>query len=410
MLFRRATQQIIQDLQFFPVVGIIGPRQVGKTTLAKFILNQLSPAKAAPGGFQPIAFQANAFQIKSQMLYLDLELDTDRRKLHDAQTYLTYHQDKCIVIDEVQRMPELFPLLRALVDMDRRPARFILLGSATPEIIKGTSETLAGRIAYTELAPFSWLEAAGSATMLRHWLLGGFPASILASKISYAERWLQSFIESFIYRDLQELGHEISPQLVTRLLEMIASLHGNLLNQADLARSVGTSQPTVKRYLDLLEGSFMIERLQPYFVNISKRLVKQPKIYIRDSGILHYLLGIRSMDALLGHIAVGASWEGYVIEQIRRVTLNKNYRFYFYRTHKGAECDLILITPDGKRICIEIKRSVNQTLSRGFYEVQKDITPEQSFVIVPDGETYPTKDNIWICGLNEFLTDRLPKL
>lgn len=388
MLKRHITKQILQDLEYFPVVGIVGPRQAGKTTLAKHIITQLDDTKS---------------------IYLDLELDADRRKLEDAETYLKYHQDKCVVIDEVQRMPELFSLLRALIDMDRRPGRYILLGSASPEMIKGSSETLAGRIAYNELTPFSWLEAKGTVSLHHHWLFGGFPGAMLADKPAYAKRWLKSFTETFVQRDLQELGHQISPPLVSRMLEMIASLHGQILNQSDLSRALGVSAPTVNRYLDLLEGGFVITRLQPYFVNISKRLVKQPKIYLRDTGILHHLLGIRDMEQLLGHIAVGASWEGYVLEQIRRCS-GGEIKIYFYRTHKGAESDAVIVTPDGKKYCIEIKRSQSASIPKGFFEVIKDVQPERSFVISETGESYPTKDGVQMINLDNFLAETLPEI
>lgn len=388
MLKRHLTKQILQDLEYFPVVGIVGPRQAGKTTLAKHIIAQLDNTKS---------------------MYLDLELDADRRKLEDAETYLKYHQDKCVVIDEVQHMPGLFSLLRALIDMDRRPGRYILLGSASPEMIKGSSETLAGRIAYNELTPFSWLEAKGTASLHHHWLFGGFPQAMLAGKPAYAHRWLKSFTETFVQRDLQELGHQISPPLVTRMLEMIASLHGQILNQSDLSRALGVSAPTVSRYLDLLEGGFIITRLQPYFVNISKRLVKQPKLYFRDTGILHHLLGIRDMEQLLGHVAIGASWESYVLEQIRRCA-GGEVKIYFYRTHKGAESDAIIVTPDGKKYCIEIKRSQSASISKGFFEVIKDVKPQQSFIISESGESYPTKNGIQMVNLEIFLTETLPEI
>lgn len=398
MLHRLISHQIIADLGFFPAVGIIGPRQVGKTTLAKYVQKQISPQGASPSG----TFQADS-------IYLDLELDTDRRKLFDAETFLKYHQDKCVVIDEVQRMPQLLPLLRALIDIDRRPGRFILLGSASPDMIKGSSETLAGRIAYTELTPFSWLEVSDTVSMHDHWLKGGFPQALLAGKLAQTQRWLGQFIETFVQRDLRELGQQVSPPLVERMLEMIASLHAQILNQTDLGRSLGISQPTINRYLNLLEGGFIIQRLQPYFANVSKRIVKQPKIYIRDSGILHSMIGIHGYDHLLGHVSIGASWEGYVIEQIRRVA-GGNWKFYFYRTHKGAESDLVLITPDGKKICIEIKRSASGTVSRGFYETLSDLQPDHRFVIIPDGDAYPKEQNIWVCSLDEFLKAQLPAI
>jgi uncharacterized protein len=388
MLYRHAIKQILQDLEYFPVVGIVGPRQVGKTTLAKHIIGQRDDIKS---------------------IYLDLELSTDRRKLEDPEIYLKYHQDKCVVIDEVQRMPELFVLLRALIDKDRRPGRYILLGSAAPEVIKASSESLAGRIAYNELPPFSLLEAKVTVSLHHHWLFGGFPEAMLAGKPAHAHRWLKSFTETFVQRDLQELGHQISPPLVRRMLEMIASLHGQILNQSDLGRALGVSAPTVNRYLDLLEGGFIITRVQPYFINIAKRLVKQPKLYLRDTGILHYLLGIRAIEQLLGNVAVGASWEGYVLEQVRRCS-GGEVKIYYYRTHKGAESDAIIVTPDGKKYCIEIKRSQSASISKGFFEVIKDVQPEQSFVISESGESYPTKDLVQMVNLETFLTETLPDI
>jgi predicted AAA+ superfamily ATPase len=388
MLKRNITKQLFSDLEYFPVVGIIGPRQAGKTTLAKHIISHLEDTKS---------------------IYLDLELDTDRKKLENAETYLTYHQDKCVVIDEVQRMPKLFPLLRALIDMDRRPGRYILLGSASPEMIKGSSETLAGRISYNELTPFSWLEVKENTQLYHHWLTGGFPKAMLASNPEHTHRWLKAFTETFIQRDLQELGHQISTPIVTRMLEMIASMHGQVLNQSNLARSLGVTAPTVNRYLDLLEGGFIITKLQPYFVNIGKRLVKQPKLYIRDTGILHNLLGIRNIEQLLGHVIVGASWEGYVIEQIRRCTMDE-IKIYFYRTHKGAESDIIIVAPSGKKYCIEIKRSQSASISRGFFEVIKDVKPQHSYIISETGEQYPKKNGIQMTNLETFLIETLPTI
>ena len=279
----------------------------------------------------------------------------------------------------------------------------------TPDMIKGSSETLAGRIAYTELTPFSWLEVSATVAMQDHWLKGGFPQALLAGKLTQTQRWLRQFIETFVQRDLRELGQQVSPPLVERMLEMIASLHAQILNQTDLGRSLGISQPTVSRYLDLLEGGFIIHRLQPYFANVSKRIVKQPKIYIRDSGILHSMIGIHAYAHLLGHASIGASWEGYVIEQIRRV-VGGEWKFYFYRTHKGAESDLVLMTPDGKKICIEIKRSASGTVSRGFYETLTDLQPDHRFVIIPEGDAYPKEQDIWVCSLDELLKTRLPAI
>lgn len=384
MLYRNITTQVLKDLEFFPIVAIIGPRQVGKTTLARYVQEKL----------------------KLDAVFLDLELDSDNRRLEDAESFLQFHQDKCVIIDEVQRIPRLFPLLRALVDMKRRPARFILLGSASPDLIKNSSETLAGRIAYTELTPFSLLEIEGHGTMNDHWMRGGFPLSFLAPDAELSTRWLKNFIATFIQRDLQDLGHQVSQSIIKNLLHMLSVLHGNILNVSDLSRSLGISQPSVSRYLDLLEGAFVVQRLQPFFSSVPKRIVKAPKIYIRDSGILHCIASITSYDQLLGHPIVGASWEGYVIEQIRRV-VGVDWKFYFYRTHKGAETDLILVNPQGKKVCIEIKFSTSLALSRGFYETIKDVQPDRSFVIIPRGDSYPMAENIVVCNLTEFLKSHI---
>ena len=387
MIQRAITQTILEDLSFFPVVGIIGPRQVGKTTLAKKI-------------------QA---RIKEASILIDLELDSDLRKLEDAETYLQAHQDKCVIIDEIQRMPRLFTLLRALVDIERRPGRFIILGSASPRMIKDSSETLAGRISYSELTPFSLLEIKSIKTQEEHWLKGGFPDALLAPSEKFTWRWLRNFIRTFIERDLRELGHEISNVMLSRLLSMLSHVQGQLQNASDLSRSLGVSAPTVNHYLDLLEGSFIINRLQPYFSNVKKRLVKSPKIYFRDSGVLHQISNINDIETLLGHIAVGASWEGYVIEQIKRTSENK-LEMYFYRTHGGAESDLVLIGPGNRIACIEIKLSNAPSVSKGFFESIKDIGPEFKYVICPHTERYERSGGIIVCGLVEFLEKELLKI
>lgn len=385
MFNRLITKHIMEDLSFFPIVGIIGPRQAGKTTLAKFIQKDLF----------------------SGSIYLDLELNSDQRKMIDAETFLKFHHDKCIIIDEVQRMPELFPLLRALVDQDRRAGRFILLGSASPEMLSRSSETLAGRISYNELTPLSLLEVSPTSfTRIEHWLRGGFPESLLSKKNIHRKRWLQNFIETFIYRDLQDLNYIVTPKLIENLLTMLTSINGNILNMSNLSRSLGVSQPTINRYLDLLEGGFIITRLQPYFANVPKRIIKAPKIYIRDSGILHNLAHIDSYEQLMGHSIVGGSFEGYAIEQIKR-SVSSDWKFYFYRTQKGAEADLVLITPNGKKICIEIKLSNSPTISRGFYQTIEDIKPNYSFIIIPEGEEYPKDNNITVCNIDSFLRYKL---
>ncbi|MEM6630735.1 MAG: ATP-binding protein [Bacteroidota bacterium] len=387
MIERTITSSLLGNLEFFPIVGIVGPRQVGKTTLAKSLQARLS----------------------FPSLYLDLELDSDLQKLKDAETFLSFHQEKCIIIDEIQREPELFALLRALVDQERRPARFIILGSASPTMIRKSSETLAGRIAYTELNPFSLLEISPEISMRQHWLRGGFPPPLLAKSERNSWIWLNNFIRTFIERDLRELGYDIPSQNFRRLLLMLSHIQGKLLNYSDLARALGLSAPTIRRYLDLLEGSFLIQRLQPYYINIGKRLVKSPKVYIRDTGILHELLQIRSEEALIGNIAIGGSWEGYVIEQIRR-NLFQEPEMYFYRTHAGAELDLFMVLSNNTKVAIEIKSTNSPKLTKGFFETLSDLSPTHTFVIIPDGDPYPKDNGIKVVNLSHFIRVELPQL
>jgi uncharacterized protein len=385
MIERAITNRLKENLSFFPIVGLIGSRQVGKTTLVKQLSQQLS----------------------KPTVYLDLELESDLQRLADAETYLSQFVSQCVIIDEVQRMPRLFPLLRALVDQQREPARFILLGSASPDLLRSSSESLAGRISYIELMPFSWPEVINVDTMAMHWLKGGFPEAFLAPRLPLTFRWLTNFVQTYIERDIRALGYELSGPVLNKLLSMIAHLNSSILNVSDLSRSLGVSQPTVNRYLDLLEGSFVIHRLPPYFANLSKRLIKSPKIYLRDSGLLHQLAQVISYEGLLGHPVVGSSWEGYVIEQTRRVVGN-DWSFYFYRTAAGAEIDLFLLAPNGKKVAVEIKFSNAPTVSKGFYQSLADIKPDFAFIVIPDGESYPKAEGIWVCNLTDFLTQRLP--
>jgi uncharacterized protein len=389
LIKRKITAQVLQNLTYFPVVGIVGPRQVGKTTLAKILQKELN----APS------------------LHLDLELDEDLFKLQNAQSYLKMHEDKCIIIDEIQRLPSIFPLLRALVDQNRRPARFIILGSASPEMVRNSSESLAGRIAYSELSPFSLLEAKqGGFEQIKHWFLGGFPDALMAPSTALAKTWLQNFIYTFMEKDIRLLGYDINIPTMDRLLKMLSHLQGSMLNVSDLSRALSISMPTINKYLDLLEGGFLVRRLQPYYVNMGKRLIKTPKIYLRDTGILHSLASITDFDALYGHPVIGASWEGYVIEQIYRCLEFRTWSFHFYRTQTGAEIDLLLISPSGKMTCIEIKSSNNPSLSKGFYQSVIDLNPHFKYVITPDSETLQTKEDVTICGLYNFLKIELDKI
>ncbi len=387
MIKRLITHRILRDLNWSPIIGLVGPRQVGKTTLARYLETQIS----------------------KPTIYLDLELREDWFKLEDAQSYLTSHVDKCVLIDEIQIRPELFALLRALTDQKREPARFILLGSASPHIVKLNTETLAGRIAYHELTPFSFSEIKSLYSQEEHWIKGGFPGSLLASETFISRKWLDDFAETFIHRDLTRLGFAVSATTVRNMLLMLAHLHGDQLNSSSLANSLGVTHPTVNKYLELLEGSFLIRRLPPYYKNIGKRLTKSPKIYIRDSGLLHYLLRVFSLEQLRGNPAIGASWEGYVIEQIMREAPEFS-DFYYYRTQNGAEIDLLMITPSGKMVCIEIKFSVSPSISKGFYQSVEDLQPHYKYVITPSGERFDRDDKLRICPLNIFLEQELQTL
>lgn len=298
--------------------------------------------------------------------YLDMENPRDQAKLSDAYTFLENQSSNCVIIDEVQLKPELFSLLRPLIDEDRAVGRFILLGSASPALIKGVSESLAGRISYIELTPIGLQELPDQISMQDHWFRGGFPEALLAENTRDATIWLDDFIRSYAERDLAYLfGVELVPATLRNFWSMLAHSNGNLWNAEVFARSLGISAPTVLRYASFLEGGYIIRRLQPWYVNAKKRLVKSPKIYIRDTGILHRFLNISDPADLPGHHGIGASWEGYVIEQIYQRAAD-DLELFFYRTQAGAECDLILVRGITPMACIEIKLNNTPSVSRGF--------------------------------------------
>jgi hypothetical protein len=387
MIQRSILPQVQQALDYFPVVGIIGPRQVGKTTLAKILEKGLN----------------------KPTLFLDLERDSDRQKLAEPELFLQQYTDRCIIIDEIQNIPTLLPLIRWLVDQDRRPARFILTGSASPDIIKGSTETLAGRIAYFELMPFSLLEIGDIKSQTEHWFRGGFPDSLLAPNAALSEMWLGNFIETFLQRDIRRIGYDITVPSMERLLKVVASTSGSLLNIDGLSNSLGISAITVKKYLDILEGSFLLRRLQPFYVNTTKRLVRSPKIFIRDTGLLHRLMGIRDFEQLHGSMWLGNSWETYVIEEIARAG-GKAFEYSFYRTQSGTEVDLVLRGASRKLTMIEIKYSVNASPSKGFHSVAEDLKPDFKYIIVPEGDMWERASSVFVCGLRWFLTHEMSKL
>ena len=306
-------------------------------------------------------------------------------------------------------MPGLFELLRGLVDERREPGRFLLLGSASPALLQQSSETLAGRIAYLELAPFNLLEINELHTQEDTWLRGGFPGSLLAGSDEESFFWRQNFIRTYLERDLRLLGLATEPALIRRFWQMTAAVNGSIWNGERFAASLGVSGVTVKKQLDFLENAFLLTVLQAWHSKTGKRMVKAPKVFVRDSGILHALLRLDFFEELMAHPALGSSWEGFVIEQIRELVGDKLACFY-YRTHNGSECDLVLAKGSEAVAAIEIKFSSAPDLSRGFYHAVEDLGTAQNFIVVPQGDDYPLKTNVEVVSLLSFLQTHLPKL
>lgn len=379
MIYPRSVEPFLQQrLASYPVVAITGPRQAGKTTLAKSILEQLG----------------------RKTVYLDLELPSDLNRLSNAELFLKENEASLVVLDEVQRKPELFPLLRSLVDQRREPSRFLILGSASPELLRQSSETLAGRISYLELSPFHFRELPDG-DFKKNWLRGGFPPALFASEEEIAFQWLQDFVITFIERDLPQFGLTAPSQTLRMLLQMLTGLHANLLNQSTLANSLGLTSPTIKRYLAYLENAYFIRFLLPWYANVGKRLVKTPKVYFRDSGVLHYLAGISDKNQLFGNQIIGASWEGYVVQQII-TNLPSNVLPYFYRTKEGSEIDLVLVKGNAPVAAIEIKMSANPSMSKGNNLALNDLGNPPAFIVVPHTTDYPLNEQVRVCGLSDL--------
>lgn len=389
-MIQRALQPSIQQfLKSFPAIVILGPRQVGKTTLAKLV----------------------AKQQKKKTIYLDLEKSSDYSRLNrDAEQFLLSYVNECVLIDEVQRMPALFPLLRAVIDEKRKPARFIITGSASPDLLKGASESLAGRVAYFYLHPIGLHELPPTLSISKHWFRGGFPLALTQRNLTLLEGWLDSFITTYIEKDLPFLFDvRFSPVTMRKLWSMLAHLQGNILNAEKLGNALDITGTTVKRYLDYLEAAFIITRLQPYYINIGKRLVKAPKIYINDSGVLHYLLRINSEKDLMNHPEVGNSWEGYIVSQIMYAK-NNRLDMYYYRTQAGAECDIVLVRGHVVKACVEVKFSKAPVVTRGFHQSIADLQSNNNFIICSGEADYLTKEDIRITGAANFIKKYLPKL
>ncbi|MEN6423868.1 MAG: ATP-binding protein [Phycisphaerales bacterium] len=372
---------MLLSLGQFPAVGIIGSRQVGKTTLAMMIAERRA----------------------GKAVYLDLERPSDLAKLDDAELYLRSVADSLVIIDEVQRRPELFPVLRSLIDEQRRPGRFLILGSASPALLRQSSESLAGRIVYHELKPFDLQEVGVSLENVnRLWCRGGYPESFLAESDADSLKWREAFIQTYLERDIPNLGSRIPTVTLRRFWQMLAHCHGQLWNASKIAGSLGVDGKTARRYLDMLEDTFMVRQLQPLHANLKKRLVKSPKVYLRDSGLLHALLNIATHEQLLGHPAAGASWEGWCIEQVLSV-VPVNTAASFYRTTAGAEIDLVLQPAGtGPAIAIEAKRSLDPRPGKGFWSAFADLQPDRAFVVYPGEEFYPLGEQVWALPMSQM--------
>lgn len=393
MIARTLTASLTDLLGRFPAVALLGPRQAGKTTLARSLGEQ----------FRPPA------------LYLDLELPSDCAKLSDPELYLSQHADRLVILDEIHRLPGLFQTLRALIERRRRSGKkvgqFLLLGSASIDLMHQSAETLAGRIAYLELNPFTIDEVAATrfSAMNAVWVRGGFPESFLADDDQASFEWRTAFLRTYLERDVPLFGPRIPAETLRRFWQMLAHSQGQTLNAAQLAAGLGVSGHTVARYLDILVDLLLVRRLQPWAGNVKKRLIKSPKVYVRDSGLVHALLGIRTLDELLGHPIAGPSWEGLLVENIV-AGLPHGTRIWFYRTSAGAEVDLVLELGARKVWAIEMKRSISSTTpSKGFYLGSDDIQAMRRIVLYAGNERYKIDAQTEVMSFSQ-LSEELKKL
>ena len=373
---------ITKALLNFPITAITGPRQCGKSTLVKHLLN---------------AYPEN--------IYLDLERPSDLQKLEDAEWFLASQKDKLICIDEVQRRPELFPLIRSLVDEWNKPGCFLILGSASRDLLKQSSESLAGRITYKRLTPFLWDELKNDCSVERYFSAGAFPRSLLSKDNEVSFDWRESFIMTFLERDLLQWTG-FTPTPMRRLWHMLAHGNGQTVNYSTLASSLGVTSATVKNYIDLLADTYMVEVVPPYISNLGKRLVKAPKVYISDSGITATLLGLRSFEELSGHPAFGSIWEQVVLSNLKG--LYPQADFFYYRTTNGAEIDFVMKI-HGSVFAIECKASYSPSLSKGNYLAIEDIASIHTFVVTPSRDSWSMKENIDVVSLGE-LKNKIDKL
>lgn len=368
-------QQITLTLEIQPICALLGPRQAGKTTLARMYAEQHYP---------------------NNSIIFDLENPANLARLENP--ILTFSQvaQKLIIIDEVQLRPDLFPILRVIVDDPNNTHKFLILGSASRDLIQQSSESLAGRIGYIDVMPFS-IEETHEATTL--WIRGGFPRSYLADNIAQSVNWRQNYIKTFLEQDIPNLGFQVPPQQLRRFWLMLAHYHGQIFNASELGRAMGISHHTVRKYLDILAGTFMIRILEPWFENLQKRQVKSPKIYFRDSGILHTLLNLSTTDQLYNNPKVGASWEGFALEEVIRYSHNTDTECFFWSTQSHAELDLLMVQK-GKRIGLEFKYTDNAKITRSIRIALEDLKLDHLYIIIPGNSFYLLDNNITICGID----------
>lgn len=391
MIDRIVTKDILEYLNHFPSVTFLGPRQVGKTTLAKHIAKVYG---------------------KKKVHYFDLENENDLFVLkNNAFNFLETLKDDLVILDEVQVYPQILSTLRSVIDNNRIAGRFILLGSADLSMVKGVSESLAGRVAYREITPIHLLEALNyGIEMSTHWFKGGFPEPLLMKSDKIRNVWTESFINTYIFRDLNQFfGINLNGETTHKLWNMLAHLHSQIENKESIGRSLGLTGTTVKKYIDYMEGAYLIRRLPPWYTNNGKRLTKSPKIYVRTTGVLHHLLNISDYSTLQTHPALGASWEGYVVEQVF-ANLPDNTQMYYYRTHHGAEVDIVLVRGGTPIATLEIKYSDAPKLSKGLYECISDLDTKLNYILTPSSRTFPISENIEVLSLECFLRDKLGTL
>ncbi len=381
MITRKLEHQILKSLEYFPSVAILGPRQSGKTTLAKILMSKVG----------------------KEAIYLDLENPEDQSMISEPLLFFRANMDKCIFIDEIQRKPELFPILRSIIDEKREPARFVLLGSASHDLLFLSSETLTGRIVFTELTPFLLSEINAQIPMNDHWLYGGFPQPCLINDNIFRAEWFKSFFLTYVERDFRMLGLNANTDGLSRFFRMMAFENGNILNKSNLSKSLERNFSQIDDFINYFQQAFLLKVLPSWSGNLKKRLTKSPKIYLRDSGLLHYLLNIKSLNDLISHPALGNSWEGYVIEQIIR-EFDDEFEYYFYRTQDGTECDLVLVRSNMPFCAVEMKFTSSPSRTKSLTTAIADLETKYNYIVVPQiKQPYQLDEKIWVTDIPGFI-------